>query len=155
MGLMPQVLPAVLGCAILVLGLALGGTMVFRELLPEELKNLSEDFYKDVDSLNTGERYTANMAGSLIGAFDGDTLVGVWGVLLHVRCGPLWVVKERRGRSTEIRAGLWREVKKKTKSYGARFAFMFAMDGAPQVAHIISKLPHRELKGRAFLMEID
>lgn len=128
--------------------------MEFRALTPEEIDTLPDEFYADVDKLGTDTRFRPDMAGSLVGAFDGQTLVGIWGAVVQIHCGPLWVAKNHRGQSTDIRAGMWRVVRELVSSWGSRFAYMFAMDDAPGVRHIIEKMPHRELHGRAFLMEI-
>jgi hypothetical protein len=72
---------------------------------------------------------------------------------LQIHCGPLWVRKDRRGNSSELRAGLWGQVKETVSEWGGTYAYMFSRDDTPQVQHIIDKLPHRFV-GAAYLMEI-
>jgi len=127
--------------------------VTFRILTPEETESLPDAFYADVDKLGLGERYSPEMSGYLIGACDGDELVGVQGAVLAIHCGPLWVRSDRRGRSSALRAGLWDKVKDVIRSMGGSYAYMFAREDAPQVQHIINRLPHRKV-GTAYLMEI-
>lgn len=128
--------------------------MIFRALTEDEIGALPDEFYSDVDKLGLGERYRPEMAGKLVGAFDGDELVGIQGAIIQVHCGPLWVRKDRRGDSTALRAGLWGKVKETIRAWGGSYAYMFSRDDAPQVQHIIERLPHHKV-GTAYLMEVD
>ena len=127
--------------------------MTFRPLTDEEIVNIPAAFYSDIDKMGLGERYRPEMSGELIGAFDGDELVGIQGAILQVHCGPLWLRKDHRGNSAELRAGLWGQVKATIREWGGSYAYMFSRDDAPQIQSIISKLPHRKV-GTAYLMEI-
>jgi hypothetical protein len=127
--------------------------MTFRTLTPDEIETLPDEFYADVDKMGLGERYRPEMSGALIGAFDGDELVGIQGAILQVHCGPLWVAKKYRGSSTAIRAGLWNKVGQTIREWGGRYAYMFSRSDTPQIQHIIDALPHREV-GTAYLMEV-
>ena len=127
--------------------------MIFRPLTDDEIKTIPEDFYLDVDKLKLGSRYRPEMAGKLIGAFDGDELVGIQGAIIQIHCGPLWVREDHRGRSTALRAGLWTQVKETIQEWGGSYAYMFSRDDTPQVQHIIDRLPHRKV-GTAYLMEV-
>lgn len=127
--------------------------MEYRILTGTEIEGLPDEFYSDVDKLGLGTKYPREMSGALIGAFDGDELVGVQGAILQVHCGPLWVAKKYRGASTSIRAGLWDRVRSVVREWGGTHAYMFSRPDAPQVQHIISKLPNK-LVGTAYLMEV-
>lgn len=123
-------------------------------LTPDEIEHIPSEFYEDVDRLKIGGRYQSDMAGALIGAFDGTRIVGIWGAVVQVHCGPLWVSREHRGKSSELRRGMWEKVAETIREWGGKYAYMFAMDDAPSVRHIINRMPHREVQGRAFLMEV-
>ena len=126
----------------------------FRALTDAEIETLPDEFYKDVDKMELGTRYVPEMAGKLIGAFVDGELVGIQGVIVQLHCGPLWIRKDRRGRSTALRAGLWSAVKETIRGWGGSYAYMFSRGDTPQVQHIINRLPHREV-GTAYLMEVD
>jgi len=129
--------------------------MEYRELTPNEIDNLPEEFYEDVDKLKLNGRYHGGLSGSIVGAFDSGKLVGVWGVLLQIHCGPLWVSRDLRGNSSGIRSGMWNVVKSVVRRYGGKYAYMFAMDDTPQVLRIIKKLDsHTKIDGKAFLVGV-
>lgn len=127
--------------------------MTFRVLTDDEIATLPDAFYNDVDKLGLNERYRPEMAGKLIGAFDGTELVGVQGAIIQIHVGPLWVRSDKRGRSSALRAGMWAKVKETIRAWGGSYAYMFSREDAPQVQHIIDKLPSRKV-GTAYLMEI-
>lgn len=127
--------------------------MEYRILTPDEVSNLPAEFYADVDKLGLGEKYDGN-SGVFVGAFDKDALVGVWAATLQVHTGPLWVAPTHRGDSA-IRDGMWTQLCGVVRDLGATHTLMFAMDDTPQVARIIAKMPHREIHGRPFLMEVE
>ncbi len=129
-------------------------SVTFRELSPAEIEQLPADFYKDVDRMNLGGRYSPDMLGAVVGAFEGSELVGAWVATVLVHTGPIWVAQKHRGSSGSIRTGLWDRVKYVVRSLGAKRAFIAVLDDAPQVAHMVSKLPGTYVPGRFFLAEV-
>ncbi len=131
----------------------------FRPLTAAEIDELPSGFYQDVDRLGLGGRYRGDMLGTIIGAFDEQAkpspkLVGAWVLAPLMHAGPVWIAPEFRGRSHDLRAGLWELLREAARNLGVTRALMIAMDGAPQVAGMVAKLPSTEVPGQLYIVDV-
>jgi hypothetical protein len=127
--------------------------MRVRELTRGEVGSLPEEFYGDVDKMGNGTRFTPETAVRVAGAFEGDRLVGVWVMSLQVHAAPMWVAPEFRGRSKEMRDGMWKRVVGFIRDTGSRVAFLTQTDNAPEVGGIIEGLAGRKV-GALYQVEV-
>jgi len=127
--------------------------LTFRELSREEVGSLPDEFYRDVDKMGVGTRFTPETAVRVAGAFDGDRLVGAWVMSIQVHSAPMWIDPEFRGSSREMRQGMWSKVVGFIRDTGSRIAYMTQMDDAPEVGGIIRGLDGKRV-GTLYQVEV-
>ena len=126
--------------------------MVIREMTASEIAALPDQFYKDVDPLKTGFRFTAGPNIRIAGAFEGDRVVGVWALTIQAHSAPIWIAPDHRGESKETRSALWAMVTEFIKDLGARGALMINT-GNPKVRKIIDGLGGKKI-GTVYQLEV-
>jgi len=89
----------------------------------------------------------------LVGAFEGDRLVGVAGLYNAVHNDPWWIAPGAR-RNPAVVLALWRALREVLDGFGVSLLHVTVADDQPEVQAMVERLGYQPAPGRLYLLYV-